>query len=193
MGYSQMLRSQHQAGTLLNTYTTAKSVINAQAQYIVPGGLLQIGDMLRIRASGGISNVITSQPTFTFQVMLGPTANIVVHTSQAILTTNVAHTLIPFEYEVYMRLDSEGSGTSAKFLSQAKASGIMFVISGNVGDPTASVGTIMAPATAPAVGTGFDSTVANILDFWVGISASAAGNGIQIYQYTVELLTERNL
>jgi hypothetical protein len=176
MGYSQLLRSQHQAGTLLNTYTTAKSVINPQAQYIVPGGFLQIGDILRIRAAGGISNVITSQPTFTFQVMMGPTAN----------------TLIPFEYEVYMRLDSEGSGTTAKFLSQAKTSGIMFVISGNVGDPTAGVGTIMAPATAPAVGTGFDSTVANLLDFWVGISASAAGNGIQVYQYTVELLSERN-
>lgn len=192
MGYSQLLRSQHAAGTLFNTYTTAKSVINAQAQLIIPGGFLQIGDMLRIRAAGGLSNIVTSQPTFTFQVMMGPTANIIVHTSQALLTTTTAHTLIPFEYEVLMRLDSEGSGTTAKFLSQAMVTGIMFVISGAVGDPTASVASIMAPATAPAVGTGFDSTVANLLDFWVGISASSASNGIQIYQYTVELLTERN-
>lgn len=191
MGYSQLLRSQHQAGTLLNTYTTAKSVINAQAQYIVPAGLLQIGDMLRIRAAGGISNVVTAQPTFTFQVMLGPTANIIVHTSQAITTNTAAHTLTPFEYEVLMRLDSEGSGTSAKFLSIFMLTGLPFVISGAVGDPTASAASIMGNA-APAVGTGYDSTIANLLDFWVGISVSNAANGIQIYQYTVELLTERN-
>lgn len=193
-GYSQLLACQHAAGTLLNTYTTAKSVINPQAVYIVPGGVLHIGDYLRIRASGGISNVITTQCQFTFSVQMGPAipASIVVHTSQALLTTNVAHTLIPFEYEVMMRLDSEGTGTTAKFLSQAMVSGIMFPISGNVADPTASIGSVMAPATAPAVGTGFDSTVANYLDFFVGIQTSNAGNGIQIYQYTVELLSDRN-
>ena len=194
MGYSQLLRSQHQAGTLLNTYTTAKSVINSQAICPIPPGFLQIGDMLRIRASGGLSNVVTSQPTFTFQVMMGPAqpSTIIVHASQALIVTTTAHTLIPFEYEVWMRLDSEGSGTAAKFLAQAKAVGIMFPISGAVADPTATVGTIMAPATAPAVGTGYDSTVLNYLDFFVGISASNAGNGIQIYQYTVEMLSERN-
>jgi hypothetical protein len=194
MGYSQLLRSQHGAGTLLNTYTTAKSVINSQAICPIPPGLLQLGDMLRIRAAGGLSNVITTQCQFTFQVMMGAAqpSSIIAHASQALLTTNVAHTLIPFEYEVWMRLDSEGSGTSAKFLSQAKATGIMFPISGNVGDPTATVGTIMCPATAPAVGTGWDSTVLNYLDFFVGIQTSNAGNGIQIYQYTVELLSERN-
>jgi hypothetical protein len=41
-------------------------------------------------------------------------------------------------------------------------------------------------------GTGWDSTVLNYLDFFVGIQTSNAGNGIQIYQYTVELLSERN-
>jgi len=48
--------------------------------------------------------------------------------------------------------------------------------------------TIMCPNTAPAVGTGFDSTIANILDFWVGISVSLATNGIQVYQYLAEVL-----
>ena len=43
----------------------------------------------------------------------------------------------------------------------------------------------MVPATAPAQGTGFDSTIANILDFWVGFSISNAANGVQIAQYKV--------
>lgn len=194
MGYTQTLKTQHAAGTLLNTYTTAKSVINAQAQLIIPGGFLQLGDMLHVRASGGISNVITTQVQFTFQMMMGPAtpATIIIHASQALLTTNVAHTLIPFVYDVWMRLDSEGSGTTAKFLSQAQLNGIMFPISGNVADPTLTTGMILCPATAPAVGTGFDSTVANYFDFFVGIQTSAAGNGIQVYQYSVDLHSERN-
>lgn len=193
-GYVQCLKTQHAAGTLLNTYTTAKSVINAQAQTIIPAGYLQVGDHLRIRVAGGISNIITAQPTFTFQVMMGPAnpPTIAVHQSQAILTTTTAHTLIPFIYVVNMRLDSEGSGTSAKFLSEADVTGIMFLISGAVADPTLGVGELLAPAVAPAVGTGFDSTVANILDFFVGISVSSASNGIQVYQYSVELVSERN-
>jgi hypothetical protein len=194
MGYSQCLKTQHGAGTLLNTYTTAKSVINPQAQLIIPGGFLQVGDHLRIRVAGGISNIVTAQPTFTFQAVMGPAnpPTIVVHTSQAILTTTTAHTLIPFTYQLTMRLDSEGSGTNAKFLSVADLTGIMFLISGAVGDPTLGVGELLAPNTAPAVGTGFDSTIANIVDFFVGISVSNAANGIQVYQYSVELISERN-
>ena len=188
-GYSQLLTCQHAAGTLFNTYTTAKSVINTQALYTIPPNYLRVGDYLRVRVSGGISNVVTAQPTFTFQVMMG---SIVVHTSQAVTTTTTAHTLIPFIYQVVMRLDSEGSGTAAKFVSQADLTGIMFEISGANADPTLGVGEVLCPNTAPAVGTGFDSTISNILDFWVGIGTSNAGNGIQVYQYTAELLSDRN-
>lgn len=46
---------------------------------------------------------------------------------------------------------------------------------------------INAPATAPAVGTGFDSTAAAALDLWAGFSISNSGNGIQIQQYHVSL------
>jgi hypothetical protein len=44
------------------------------------------------------------------------------------------------------------------------------------------------PVTAPALGTAFDSTISQILDFWVGFSISNAGNGIRIDQYDVEIL-----
>ena len=196
MGYVQCLKTQHAAGTLFNTYTTAKSVINSQAIARIPGDCapLQLGDMLHVRVSGGISNVVTSQRTFTFQVMVGPAipVTIIAHASQALLTTTTAHTLIPFVYDVWMRLDSEGSGTAAKFLSQAQLNGIMFPISGAVADPTLTTGMILCPATAPAVGTGFDSTVANYLDFFVGLSVSESTTGIQIYQYSVDLHSERN-
>lgn len=180
-----MLANQTGAGTLLNTYTTAKSVINPQALVTLPPNYLYAGKTLRVKVQGGISNVVTSQRTFTFQVMMG---SIVVHTSGAITTTTTAHTLIPFDYEVLLRTDTVGSGTSAHFLAQGVLRGIMWVISGAVADPTAGMATIMCPNTAPAVGTGFDSTIANIVDFWVGLSASESTTGIQIYNYTLEAL-----
>lgn len=181
----EMIANQIAAGSSLASYTTAKSVINPQALVTLPPNYFYPGKMLRIKVQGGISNIVTSQRTFTFQVMMG---SIVVHTSGAITTTTTAHTLIPFDYEVLLRCDSVGSGTTAKFLAQGVLRGIMFVISGAVGDPTAGVGTIMCPNTAPAVGTGFDSTIANILDFWVGLSANEGTTGIQIYNYTAEAL-----
>jgi hypothetical protein len=183
--WQETIVNQVASGSALASYTTAKSVINPQALVTLPPGYLTVGKMLRIKVQGGISNIVTSQRTFTFQVMMG---SIIVHTSGAILTTTTAHTLIPFDYEVLLRVDSVGSGTTAKFLGQGILRGIMFVISGAVGDPTAGVGTIMCPNTAPAVGTGFDSTIANILDFWVGLSANEATTGIQIYNYLVEAL-----
>jgi hypothetical protein len=183
--WQETIASQVAAGTLLNTYTTAKSVINPSALVSLPPNYLQIGTQLRVTVLGGLSNVITAQPTFTFQVMMG---SIVVHSSGAILTTTTAHTLIPFKYQVDFRVDSIGSGTAAKMLAQGVLQGIHFVISGAVADPTLTMATIMCPNTAPAVGTGFDSTIANILDFWVGISVSLATNGIQVYQYYVEVL-----
>ena len=183
--WSEVIASQVAAGTLFNTYTTAKTVINPTALVSLPPNYLYPGSQLRVTVLGGISNVVTAQPTFTFQVMMG---SIIVHTSGAILTTTTAHTLIPFKYVVDLRCDTIGNGTVAKFLAQGVLQGIMFVISGAVADPTAGVATIMCPNTAPAVGTGFDSTIANILDFWVGISVSLSTNGIQVYEYTAEAL-----
>lgn len=194
MGYPRLLSSQRAAGALFNTYTAAKSVINPQAITPIPPKLLNLGDILRVRVRGGLSNIVTAQPTFTFQHMIGPVqpAAIIAATTQAILTNTAAHVLIPFFYEMELRVDSDGNGTNAKFLPMGSIEGIQFVISGAVGDPTAGVAKILCPATAPAVGTGFDLTVLNYLDFFCGISVSQATNGIQIYHYTVELLSEEN-
>jgi hypothetical protein len=114
--WQETIANQKQAAGLLNTYTTAKSVIDPTALVTLPSNYLELGKRLRITALGGISNIVTAQPTFTFQIMMG---SIVVHTSGAILTTTTAHTLIPFKYVVDLRVDSVGNGTLANFLVRA--------------------------------------------------------------------------
>jgi hypothetical protein len=52
---------------------------------------------------------------------------------------------------------------------------------------TTGVGEVLLPDTAPAVGTGFDSTVANIADLFAQFGTSNA-NSILCHQYTLESL-----
>jgi len=171
--FPQVLTQQKSAGTLFNTYTTAKTVINQENLLTLPPNYLGQGSKLKIRVYGGISNVVTATPTFTFQVMMGST---VAWSSGAITTNATANTLLPFTLDIELRVDSIGTGTAAKYMGHASLTCAAFA-SGSTA--------ITVPVASPAVGNGWDSTIANILDFWVGISASNAGNGVQIYDYKV--------
>jgi len=167
----QCLTAQKAAGTLQSNYTTAKSVINPTEIVALPANYLGLGTRLNIKVAGGISNVVTATPTFTFQVMVGA---VVAWTSGALTTVATASTLLPFVLDIDLRLDSEGSGTSAKFLGIGRIRCAAFANAAAI-----------VPITSPAVGTGFDSTVANNLDFWCGLSAASASTGIQVYDYCV--------
>jgi hypothetical protein len=171
--FVQQLTSQKSAGTLFNTYTTAKSVIKPENVWPFNANILTVGSKIQVKARGGISNVVTATPTFTFQIMMGAVA---VYSTGAITTNATANTLLPFEFDATLRMDSEGSGTAAKFFGIARVQCDAFA-AGSVSR--------LWPTTSPAVGNGYDSTIANNLDFFVGISASNAGNGIQIYDYEV--------
>lgn len=193
MGYPQCLKTQHAAGTLLATFTTAKSIINPQALLVVPAGFLQIGDMLEIDALLAISNIITTPGLMNFQVKMGPTANIVAADTGNIQLNATAHTTLPAWLKMFLTLRSDGPGaTAAQFMVQAFLHGVMFTRTAAQTDGANSETLISGPATAPALGTAFDSTVANLLDLWAGFTISSAGNGVRVDQYRVQLHSERN-
>lgn len=48
------------------------------------------------------------------------------------------------------------------------------------------IGVLPLPASAPAVGTGFDSTAAQTVDLQAQWSVANAGNSIQVHQYVLE-------
>jgi hypothetical protein len=188
--WQETLVSQQAAGTLLNTFTTAKSIINPQATYITPSGFWQIGKMLRITAMMGISNIVTTPGTITFQVQVGPAfpATIAAFTTGAIQLNATAHTTLPAWLQILLTCRSVGSGTGCQLMGQASIVGIMPTVTAGQVDGVNTQAILMAPATAPALGTGFDSTVANVLDLFGAFSISNAGNGVQVQQYMVESL-----
>lgn len=180
--FQQLQGFQRAAGTLFNTYTAAKTVINTQALWTAPSGYWYPGKTVKVDVGMAISNIVTTPGTVTFQIMMG---TIVAWTSGAIQLNATAHTLLPAYLSVLLRCDSEGSGTAAKLLGMGTLSGLMFTVTAAQVDAPNTPGLFPVPATAPAVGTGFDSTIANIFDFWVGFSISNAGNGVQVYNYAV--------
>jgi hypothetical protein len=183
--WTEVLATQQAAGTLFNTYTTAKTVLNPQALYVLPAGFWSIGKSLEIIVHAGVSNRVTGPDTMTFQIMHGST---VVFTSGAVNLTTTAHTTIPAIITCTLTCRSVGSGTSATLMGQFYLEGQMFAQAASLADNAGGTGYALGPNTAPAVGGGFDSTVSNILDFWVAQSVSNAGNGIQVQQYMVKSL-----
>lgn len=173
------------AGTLFNTYTVAKTVILPTSLIQLPPNYFYISKQMRTTVIGAISNIVTTPGTIVFQIMMG---SIVVWSSGNIQLNATAHTLLPFKLVVDWRVDTIGNGVIAKVMGQGLLHGIMFTLTAGQVDAPNTPGTFMAPVTAPAVGTGFDSTIANIVDFWAGFSISNAGNGIQVQQYLVEAL-----
>lgn len=174
-------------GTLFNTYTTAKSVLPVNAVTTLwPDAFRAPGDGLRITGVAGVSNRVTGPDTFTMQVMVG---SVIAFTSGAINLTTTAHTTIPMWFEILLTADTVGTGTTAKLRGQALFNGQMVAMAASLADGVANTGWAMGPNTAPAVGSGFDSTIANTLDLWVAQSFSGAGNGIQIWEYLAELIS----
>src|SRR5712691_3442695 len=165
LGFVNVLTAATAVGTLFNTYTAAKSVINATNLVQFPPNYIFVGKKLRVTVRGGVSNIVTTPGTITFQIMMGA---IVAWTSGAIQLNATAHTLLPFTLVVDLRCDSIGAGVAAKFLGMGQLSGIMFTVTAAQIDGVNTETVLQVPRTAPAVGTGFDSTIADILDFWVG-------------------------
>jgi hypothetical protein len=186
-GWLECLTSAKVAGPSLSTFTTAVTAIPSPARHTIPADEWDEGDQILIMAAGRVSNVITTQPTFTFQFMLGTVATpIIAATTGAVLTSATAHTTVPWTLFWQMTVRAIGSGTAGNLMHQATASSRAFVDAGTGGDVTTTGHpSLLAPETTPAVGTGFDTNIANVADFFIACSASAAGNLIQVEQYAL--------
>jgi hypothetical protein len=163
-------------GTALNTSTTATTIIPGAARLTLPSNFFSvIGKAIRVVAQGRVSSFTSG--TLTFAINLGTVAvPIIVFTSQAI-TTVASQTNLTFDLEVTLTARAIGTGTAANLMGIGKFSS-QIVTSSN----------LLLPATAPAVGTGFDSTITNVVDLFATWSVSNAANSIQVHQYFVESL-----
>jgi len=176
--WQETLISAQVDGTAVNTTTTATSVLPGAAKFTLPANFFSIGKVLRLTAQGRISTT-TGPPTITFDIRFGST----VVWNGAAFTTVASLTNKSWELMVLLTCRAIGSGTAANLLGVGK-----FTSSIVVGSTGGNANTAVLPDSAPAVGTGFDSTSAQIVDLFATWSASSASNSVQLHNFILEAL-----
>jgi hypothetical protein len=176
-------------GTALASSTTQTSILPAAARYTLPSNYFSaIGKSVRVKAFGRISTVVTTPGNISFFLCFGTVATpINVFASQATALNVAAQTNATWMLELISTCRAIGSGTSANLITVGSWISRASLNAPAVGTTT-GVGTVLMPDTAPAVGTGFDSTITNVVDLQAQFSISNASNSIQLHGYTLESL-----
>ena len=181
----QTLVAAQTAGPTL-TAAAAATALPTSARGIIPAGALNtVGAKMRLTASGSISCVVTTPGTARYDLRLGATGTIVVFDTLAMPLNIVGKTNVGWWLDVIMTVRTVGGGTSATLFPQGKWQSEAFI-----GSPLATVGgngSIMVPFnTAPAAGAGFDSTIANTIDFF--FTQTVATGSMTVQQFSLALL-----
>ncbi len=175
IGYYNSLVTMQAAGPNLTASLTSTSLLNPQAKVPLPAGFFSyIGQKL-------------TPGTLTITFNLGSTGIIIVFNGGAMQLSSTAHTTLPFYLEIDLTLRALGTGAepTANFIGQGKMISQCLSLTA-VADSTTTPATLLLPNTTPAVGTSFDSTIANVPDL-VGTFSLSNANAIQVQQY--ELLS----
>jgi hypothetical protein len=190
--FGQSLAHINAAGTLYNTFTTAKSMLTSATSTAASAGVCQLpanfwqpGTTLVVEFMAGVSWATGNTMIFTIQG--GPTSNIAIATSQTMKVTTTGGTTEPLYCHVDLCCRSIGNGTLATVISSGVIEGRMVCPAGATAaaNYAAGMGITGWQEATPAVGTGFDSTVATNIDLFVTMGTSSASNGFQIQQWRV--------
>jgi hypothetical protein len=180
---NELWRSKSDGPTL--TAAAAASCLQGVDKYTLPAGYFdRSGKGLKIRATGRISSVITTPGTARFDLRLGGT---VVWDGLAILLDTVAaHTNAGWILDLDLTCRSIGSGAGGTLIGQGT-----WTCEDILGVPaTAPKGVLSAVLpwnSAPAVGSGFDTSAQNVVDLF--FTQTVATGSLTVHQF---ILTEPN-
>jgi hypothetical protein len=178
--WQETLASAQVDGGALSASVAQTTLLPPTALVTLAPNYLLIGRTLRITASGRMSTVVTTPGTFTFFVKIG---SVNVATSPAFALQTTAQTNDTWRLEWLLTTRAIGSGTNANIMHTGYWCSLAAA-----GSTSPNAITLLIPLTAPAVGTGFDSTISNIVDFQGQWSVNNAANSITLHQYTLEAM-----
>lgn len=178
--WQETLISSASDGAALSNTTTITSILPSQAKFTLPANKLWfVGQMIKVTAQGRISTLVTTPGTLDFDVRLG---SVSVAASSAMVLSTTAKTNVTWWLEWLLTVRVVGSAAQlihvGDFCSEAAGASTV------AGEAKA----IMIPTSAPAVGTAFDSTAAQLVDLRAHWSVASASNSILCHMYKLELL-----
>jgi hypothetical protein len=181
--WGETLVTAQAAGANLTASTTATSLLPAQAVFTLPQNFFSVpGKMLRIDAAGQLGNIVTTPGTLTIDVFFGGAT--VVFNGGAMQLSSTAHTTLPFWLTII--LTCRAVGTAGSLMGQGVMTAQSLSLTA-VADSTTTPATLLLPNTTPAVGTTFDTTLAQSVNLRGTFSLSNA-NAIQLQQYALTAL-----
>lgn len=184
-GFLERLMDIAAAGTALASSTSKTSLMlgNTGEQGTLPAKYFErIGKGLKIRATGRISTVVTTPGTLQLGLAFGA---IDVWLSGLMTLNTTAKTNVPWILDLEVFARAIGSSTSANligvgsFLSEAVIASVAPTAGGELTH-------VLPYNTAPAVGNGFDSTAAQLIDINAQWSVSNAANTIRLETLSVD-------
>lgn len=180
--YPLVLAAAQTDGAALANSTTATNILHASGIPTIPAGALQVGSTIKVQVKGRISTLATTPGTLTLDVRFG---SVIVFNGGAMTLNTTAQTNATFEFEALLTVRALGTGTSANILGTGRFTSRAVV--GSAAAALGGAGTLLLPDTAPAVGTGFDSTAAQSVNVFATWQTANASNSIQTHQSVVEL------
>jgi len=169
--------------TAQSLLTTATATAASSGFVTLPPGFFRVGGVLDYEVYLNMGSA-TGQ-TWTFSVKVG---SVTAYTTGALPVTTTTNTALPLYLKFSLRCASVGNGTQAALTGMGMAMGIgISPLGGATPAANTSAGMGFSPLniTNIASGTGFDSTVANTLDFFCASGTSSASNTIQLMNYRV--------
>lgn len=181
-GYIATLLNSIADGAALTNSVVATSLLPVIAKPTLPANYLFAGKMMRVRASGRISTVVTTPGTLNLALRLGAVA---VFDSGAMALNVVSQVNAGWGYDALLTVRAVGNGATANIMGQGTFGS--HAVIGSPAPTAGGAGVHMLPFNAaPVVGTGFDSTAAQLLDLFGTWSVANAGNAITCHQFMIE-------
>lgn len=163
------------------TAAAAASCIPVANRIILPTNYWTVGKQWFVRLAGRISCVVTTPGTARLDFRTGPSGTIVAFDTGALNLNVVAKTTVPWLFEAMLTCRAVGNGTASNLFGLGE-----FTSEALVGSPLPSAGgngKILCPVGTPAVGTGFDNTASNAVDWF--FTQTVATGSFTVHQYGV--------
>lgn len=165
-------------GVPLSNTVTPTSIIPAAAKFTLPANFFAIGKALRVTAMGRVSNIVTTPGNLTLDVRFGST---VVFNGGAVALNATAKTNVTFKLVAYLTCRAIGAAANLMGIGEFASESVTGAAAGVAAQAS-------LPASAPAVGSNFDSTASQAVDLFATFSIANAGNALTLHEYLLEAL-----
>lgn len=185
-GFRERVLEIYEDGAALTASTTQTSLLPASAKEATLGaGLLKIGRVLAFEFSGRISTVVTTPGTLNLALRLG---SVDVFAAGLMALNIVAQTNMHWVAKGELVCRAVGLSTVTTFMPK----GCSFKSHAVIGSPAPTAGGagvhLLPYNAAPAVGSGMDFSVSQLIDFLATWSISNA-NSLQLHAGHVDIYT----